>query len=82
MSKSKSETRRLVESMTAMYRRLDSADSYGRNVTATFLALHAKWDRLQAALAAGGFEELDGDARLAARYARLERRHVLKEVFA
>jgi hypothetical protein len=68
-------TEKLIRSIEAIYRRLDSqTGDYGRNVTATFRTLGARWDQLADALEADGFEELDARPTLAARYARIERR--------
>lgn len=76
-AQTQTKTRELVRAMTAMYRRVDTGANTGRNAGATFASLSAKWEKLQAELVAGGFEELDASPRLAASYARLERRHLL-----
>jgi hypothetical protein len=76
----KTKTARLVDNLAAMYYRRDRPmQLVGRNSAAGDQTLDANWRRLQAALEAGGFEELDADPRLAARYRRLERRHLLGE---
>lgn len=76
-TKTPSATRRLVRNMLGTYRRLDTGESGGRNANATYSTLELNWARLRAALEAGGFEELDADPKLAARYATLERRHLV-----
>lgn len=73
------ETRRLISSMRATYRRIDSGQLTGRNCVATDRGLAAKWHLLQKCLEAGGFEELDRSSRLDLSYRTLERRHLLAE---
>ena len=67
-------TRRHLTALDGIYRRMDGGQNTGRNAAATDSAVDMHWRELAAALDDGGFEELDSRPRLAAKYARLERR--------
>lgn len=71
------DTRRHLAALDGTYRRMDSGQLTGRNSDATSLNLDRHWTQLQDALDAGGYEMLDANPRLAAKYARVERRHLL-----
>jgi hypothetical protein len=71
----KTQTQRLVTNMLGAYYRLDTGRSSGRQ--SAFDNLDWNWGRLQEALENGGYEELDASKTLAARYRKLERRHLL-----
>ena len=73
----KTQTQRLIDNLVASYRRLDSGQLQGRNSASSDATRAFNWRRLQDALTAGGYEELDANPRLADRYYRLERRHLL-----
>jgi hypothetical protein len=68
-------TEKLTRNMLATYYRMDRGESSGRQ--STLDNLDWNWNRLKEALAAGGYEELDCNPKLAAKYAKLERRHLL-----
>lgn len=74
---SKTKTERLIETIEGFYYRIDNGQSGGRNASATDATLDWRWNQLREALEEGGFEELDGNDRLAAKYSKIERRRAL-----
>jgi hypothetical protein len=74
-----SSTRTYLARMESIYRRVDGGQLTGRNSTSTDRTLDRNWRLLLAALENGGYEECDADERLAARWARIERRYRLGE---
>jgi hypothetical protein len=70
-------TSRHLQALAGVYRRMDSGELTGRNAELTSSTLEHHWRELRAALEAGGFEYLDSHPRLAATWARVERRHLL-----
>lgn len=75
-------TREHLRALDGIYRRIDRGENTGRNSDATARAIDYHWNALAAALDDGGFEELDVRAGLAAKYARIERRHYTGQVSA
>ena len=71
------QTRKSLTALAGMYYRLDTGQSGTRNHEATSRALDAHWNALRKALEDGGYEELDANPKLAAKYSKLERRHLL-----
>lgn len=67
-----------ISAMAAIYRRIDGGQLTGRNGNLTAGSLATKWATIQRLLdECGGYEILDNDPKLAARFDKIEWRHLV-----